>query len=218
MTDFMAGERVPIHQLKKKTSFHICYEFNGVKHSIIKTSYGSKGDFFIYPNMQSASASIIDQHGKRAVSKEAEVKHPRLTVHQSGVIVGPDKTERPKEFIYSQLKTAIKNSPDGISLAHHYLASPGIYSELTSAQAKKGNWVTFSITRGNVQPIRTIDAYPFTEFTNLESVIQNKNYMCGFITKHFEQNYRVMILFAIEEVDKQDDMMEHKVLMPVASR
>jgi hypothetical protein len=216
MSNFKAGERVPIHELKKKSSFHICYELDGVKRSVIKTSYGSNGDFFIYPNMQTANASVVDLHGKRAISKSAEVKHPRLTVHQSGVIVGPDKIERPQEFRYPKLKTAIKDSPEGVSLGQHFLAAPGTYNELTCAQAKKGNWVTFSVSGAYVQPIIRIDAYPFTEITNLETVIKNKNYMCGFITKFFEQDYRVLILFDIEEVAKKDVMMEHKVLMPVS--
>jgi len=170
MTVYDTSKQIPICNLKKSTGFYLCYKSGEVIHAILKCWYGSKGDFFFYPNMSDYETTYNDNTGSSTIKSSSEIKHPRITIHASSVVVGPDKLDREKGHKYEELPNSIKNATNGIQLATHKLADPGHYKELSEKNKNKGNWLKFNIVENDVQPVITIDAYPIFNDTDINKV------------------------------------------------
>lgn len=215
MNTFDTRKHVPIKNHKKDSGFYLCYESEGVDRAILRCWYGKNGDVFFYPNMSDYQVTYDDKEGNSIINSASELKHQRITVHQSGYVVGPDKHDREYGLKYEQLKTSIKSSPKGVRLSIHKLAHPGLYSEITDKTKRKGDWVRFRVKDSGNQPVISIDAYPIFHDSDVENIQENNNYICGFFTKSFEQGYKILIMFNLTEETPETDMYTHTVHVPV---
>lgn len=209
---------VPIHKHKKDTGFHICYEVNDQLHSLIIACYGTKGDFFFYPNMQNYTVSLEDYKQENTkIEPIIEKEHKRITFHESGTVVGPDKAGRPVSLRYDKLNKSIKDSPDGVHLCSHFLAGPNLYKKLTAKRKKRGDWFAINVINDNRQPLIAIDAFPIFKGTDISKITVKKDYICGFETKEFEDGYKVLILFERIEIPIEEDteLSTHTVKIPI---
>lgn len=210
--------QIPICELKKDTSFYVCYEHEGVIKSLIKCWYNKHADFFFYPVVSDYEASMRSETGvEGTISKAAEKSHPRITIHQSGVVVGPDKYQRQFGHSYNRLKSSIKTAKDGVRLASHHLGVPDIYQNLSEKQRKRGTWFHFIPIGSDIRPIISIDAYPLFDVADISRISASKDYISGFITRPYKNDYRVLILFELREEANTPLGGEHFVYIPVHS-
>lgn len=215
MESYNTSLHVPVHNLDAENAFHLIYKFEETDRDILKVWYSKSGDFFFYPNMQAYNTLIMRNNQIEAVSRDTESEHPRITIHESGVIVGPDKTGRNRGQKYERLPESIKDSEIGVRLGNHRVAGPGLYKAIRARSMKKGNWVRFNVKGSNIQPVISIDAFPFYDDSDVSKLPGLENAICGFFTKHFSQKYRVLIIFNLTEEQPNSDMKTHEVYLPV---